>query len=542
MPSDVQDRQRETRPNFVLFITDQHRADYLGCYGHPVLKTPHIDSIAARGIRFERFYVATPVCMPNRATLMTGRMPSVHGARSNGLPLSLCTNTFVDALRASGYSTALVGKSHLQNFTGQPAILKRPPPRPGDQVLDSSFAEACKAAFEGPYDQEHPTRWEAGHDFSLQLPFYGFEHVDLCTGHGDQVGGHYYVWLKSRRSDADALRDRANQLPHDYVCPQAFRTPIPEELYPTTYVADKSCEWLDRYAAGNRDKPFFLMTSFPDPHHPFTPPGNYWSMYDPQDMPLPPSFQLDNRALARPVSWATAQRESGKADTAGQAAFVVNEREAREAIALSCGMIAMIDNAIARVLERLVACRLADNTVVIFTTDHGDFLGDHRLLLKGPAHYESITHVPFIWAEPGTRAARRSDVLAGTLDIASTILDRAKVQPYNGIQGVSLLPILEGTTAIVARDSMVIEDDQQRAVFGLPSGSRMRTLVTQRWRMTIAQDDTYGELYDLQSDPHEMDNLFEDAAHRGVRAELMEKLAYRQMELADRSPLPSGRA
>jgi arylsulfatase A-like enzyme len=217
MPSDVQKEQHVTRPNFLLFITDQHRADYLGCYGHPVLKTPHIDSIAARGIRFERFYVATPVCMPNRATLMTGRMPSVHGARSNGLPLSLGANTFVDALRASGYSTALVGKSHLQNFTGQPAILKRPPPRPGDQVLDSSFAEAYKAAFEGPYDQEHPKRWEAGHDFSLQLPFYGFEHVDLCTGHGDHVGGHYYVWLKSRRPDVDALRDHANQLPHDAV-------------------------------------------------------------------------------------------------------------------------------------------------------------------------------------------------------------------------------------------------------------------------------------------------------------------------------------
>jgi arylsulfatase A-like enzyme len=270
-----------TRPNFLLFITDQHRADYLGCYGHPVLKTPHIDSIAAHGMRFERFYVATPVCMPNRATLMTGRMPSVHGARSNGLPLSLRANTFVDSLRASGYTTALVGKSHLQNFTGQPAILKRPTARPGDQVLDPSFAEAHKSAFEGAYDQEHPKHWNAGHDFSMQLPFYGFEHVDLCTAHGDQVGGHYYVWLKSRRPDADELRDHRKQLPHDYVCPQAFRTPIPEELYPTTYIADKSCEWLDRYAAGKRETPFFLMTSFPDPHHPFTPPGRYWSMYAP---------------------------------------------------------------------------------------------------------------------------------------------------------------------------------------------------------------------------------------------------------------------
>ena len=134
------------RPNFLFFITDQHRVDYLGCYGHPVLKTPHIDSIAARGTRFKRFYVATPVCMPNRSTLMTGRMPSVHGVRSNGTPLPLASNTFVDALRAGGYATALVGKSHLQNFSEIPAILKRPPPRDGDQVLDPEFAEARKPA------------------------------------------------------------------------------------------------------------------------------------------------------------------------------------------------------------------------------------------------------------------------------------------------------------------------------------------------------------------------------------------------------------
>ena len=366
--------------------------------------------------------------------------------------------------------------------------------------------------------------------------------TSTCAPRTDIVGGHYYVWLKSRRGDADALRDHKNQLPHDYACPQAFRTPIPEELYPTAYIADKSCEWIDRHAAGDRAKPFFLTASFPDPHHPFTPPGRYWSMYDPRDMALPPSFEPGNRAPARPVAWALAERERGHADTAGQAAFAVNEREAREAMALSCGMIAMIDDAIGRVLDRLAASGLADDTIVIFTTDHGDFLGDHRLLLKGPAHYEGITHVPFIWAEPGERAARRTDVLAGTLDIASTILDRAQVQPYNGLQGVSLLPALEGTNTNNARDSMVIEDDQQRAVFGLPPGSRLRTLVTRRWRMTIAQDDSYGELYDLQNDPHEMENLFDDATHRGVRAELMEKLAYRQMELADRSPLPIGRA
>jgi arylsulfatase A-like enzyme len=532
-----------SQPNFLLFVTDQHRFDYLGCYGHPALKTPNIDSIAARGTRFLRFYVATPVCMPNRATLMTGRMPSVHGARSNGAPLPLHSNTFVDALRAAGYATALVGKSHLQNFTGAPPILKRPPPRAGNRVLDARLAEARKPCRnEGLYDQEHPDRWKAGRAFSMTLPFYGFDHVDLCTGHGDQVGGHYYVWLKSKLPDVDALRDCKNQLPHEYVCPQAYRTPIPEELYPTHYIGERSCEWLESYAAGDRTRPFLLVVSFPDPHHPFTPPGRYWSMYRPEDMRLPASFDPGNRPLARPVAWAVAQRESGNAVTHEQSAFAVNEREAREAMALSCGMIAMIDDAIGRVLGQLDVAGLDENTVVIFTTDHGDFLGDHRLLLKGPAHYEAITHVPFIWAEPGNRPPRTAMQLSGTLDIAATILDRARIEPYNGIQGLSLLPFLDGGHASPSRDSMVIEDDQQRAVLGHRAGARLRTIVTERWRMTIGQDDPYGELYDLINDPHEMDNLFDEPGHRATRAELMEKLVYRQMELADRSPLPTGRA
>ena len=284
------------------------------------------------------------------------------------------------------------------------------------------------------------------------------------------------------------------------------------------------------------------MVSFPDPHHPFTPPGRYWSMYRPQDMPLPPSFHHGDRPLARPVSWALAQRQSGTSDLAGQAAFAVDEREAREAMALSCGMIAMIDDAVGLVLARLAANGLADNTIVIFTTDHGDFLGDHRLLLKGPAHYQGITRVPFIWAEPGERRPRTSDALSGTLDIAATVLDRARIQPYNGIQGSSLLPAVNGQADAAKRDSIVVEDDQQRAVLGFRSPPRMRTLITPRWRMTIARGDPCGELYDLRNDPQEMDNLFEDSAHRGVRAELMEALAYRQMELADRSPLPTGRA
>src|SRR6185369_16472412 len=106
-----------SRPNFLFIVTDQHRADHLGCYGNPIVRTPNIDGLAAKGVCFDNFYVASPICMPNRATLMTGRMPSVHGVRHNGIPLSLAATTFADQLRLAGYRTSLVGKSHLQNMT-----------------------------------------------------------------------------------------------------------------------------------------------------------------------------------------------------------------------------------------------------------------------------------------------------------------------------------------------------------------------------------------------------------------------------------------
>ena len=530
-------------PNFLLFITDQHRADYLGCYGNSIVKTPNIDSIAQHGRAFTRFYVSNPVCMPNRATLMTGRMPSVHGVRCNGIPLSLRSNTFVDALRTSGYRTALIGKSHLQNMTPHPPIMMRPEPREGYATLPDDCSEAMKpVAGDGPYDQEHPDRWKPGKPYDLDLPFYGYDHVDLCTEHGDRVGGHYYTWLKERRPDADALRDRDNQLPHDYVCPQAYRTPIPEELYPTSYIKEKSLEWLDAYAADQNAKPFFTMVSFPDPHHPFTPPGKYWDMYSPEDMKLPPSFDLGNRQPPPHVAWALERRAAGEAVTTSQNAFAVDEREAREAMALSCGMITMIDDAIGEILGKLEALGLKENTVLVFTSDHGDFLGDHRLLLKGPAHYHGLIRVPFIWSEPESPAAGTTDTLSGTVDIAATILERARIEPYNGVQGRSLLPAVAGEADDAAVESMIVEDDQQRSYMGYETPPRLRTIVTKEWRMTMSRGNDWGELYNLENDPHEMDNLWDDADSRRIRGDLFEQLARRQADLADQSPMPTARA
>ena len=211
-------------------------------------------------------------------------------------------------------------------------------------------------------------------------------------------------------------------------------------------------------------------------------------------------------------------------------------------MALSCGMIAMIDDAIGRILAQLAARGLADDTIVIFTTDHGDFLGDHRLLLKGPAHYDGITHVPFIWAEPGTRPARTTRRARRHARYRG---DHSRSRPHPALQRhPGREPAAGDLQARASSRSMArFDGDRGRPAACDPRPSappRMRTLVTRRWRMTIAHGDAWGELYDLANDPHEMDNLFDDPGHRAVRGELMEKLAYRQMELADRSPLPMG--
>src|SRR5262245_11974068 len=525
-------------PNILFFITDQLRADHLGCYGNRTVRTPAIDSIARRGVAFDRFYVASPVCQPNRATLATGRMPSLHGVRTNGISLSLAANTFIEMLRASGWQTALIGKSHLQNFTGQPPILKAAPLPQDYQAPPKGYDEAEKEDRGDPiYDQESGREWASNPAHALRLPYYGFDHVELCSGHATQVHGNYTQWLRDRRPDGDALRGPENQLAHDYVLPQAWRTALPEELYPTSYVVERTLAWLDSFAKRKTGAPFFLQCSFPDPHHPFTPPGRYWDMYRPADMTLPDSFRIGNRPQPPHVAALIAARDNGTRVANTQAAFAVNERETLEAIALTHGMITMIDDGIAKVLKRLDELGLAKDTVVIFTSDHGDLMGDHQLMLKGAFAYEGLTRVPFIWAEPdGARGATRTDALAGTLDIAATMLDRARIGPYNGIQGMSVLPMMDGAAG---HDGILIEYGSQRPLHGTTGEMAMRTLVDRRYRITYYRGVPWGEFYDLENDPLELDNLWDDPAAASAKQAMTERLLHKMMELAERSPLPT---
>jgi arylsulfatase A-like enzyme len=523
------------RPNFLVFIADQLRSDHLGCYGNTVVRTPNIDGIAAQGFCAERFYVASPICMPNRATLMTGRMPSLHGVRHNGIPLSQRATTFVELLRQTGYRTALVGKSHLQNMTGNPPFWPRDPAE--------RRAQEALAADGGRYDQEWKPHWRTRPDYDLDLPFYGYGMVHLTIDHGDDIEGHYRRWLKAQVPDCDKLIGQANAIPTPGLAlaaaRQAWRTRLPEELHPTAYCAEMTETVM---AESARDqKPFFLLCSFAEPHHPFTPPGKYWDMYKPAEIELPRSFRDTTNAPPPHVASLLAERDASRALKHTPQLFACTEQEAREAIALNYGSISFIDDAVGRVLAKLDALGLADDTVVVLTADHGDFMGDHQLLLKGPIHYRGIVQAPFLWRDPGDTGARRSDALCGTLDLAQTFLARAGVAPFNGMQGRDLAPLLSGA-ASGGHDEMMIEEEGQRPQVGFPGRVRMRSLVTKRYRLSLYDGVSWGELYDLERDPDEMRNLWDDAASAELRNTLVLRLAQKMIALSETSPHPTAAA
>ncbi len=520
------------RPNFLFIITDQHRADHLGCGGNKVVQTPNIDGIAAKGTMWDRFYVANPICMPNRASIMTGRMCSAHGARHNGIPLSKDHTTFVELLRDAGYRTGLIGKSHLQGFTGLPATnqfkaadgLHSPSPHLRDAKKNNRQTE--------DYDLEVVPKWDRPLAERIDGDFYGFEHVEVAADHADKASGDYILWAREQRADFDQLVGPENALPDNRIdAPQAWRTSVPEELYSTNWIADRSEDWLAERAED--DAPFFLQMSFPDPHHPFTPPGRYWDMYDPADIDLPPTF---GKGHLPPIKAMQEAMEQGTDPRDNQNPFAVTEDEARAIIALTYGMITMIDDAIGRVLKRLDDLGLAEDTIVIFTSDHGDYMGDHGLMLKLLLHYQGIIRVPFIWHDPKAPTGGQVEQgLASSIDIAATILARAGIQPYNGIQGRDLF-------STKPPEAVIIEEDSQRLMTGFDRPQRVRTIVTDTYRMSLREGEDWNELYDLSSDPGEVENLYDQPAGQDARQELTEVMLRRMISLQDRSPLPGYRA
>lgn len=311
----------------------------------------------------------------------------------------------------------------------------------------------------------------------LDGDFYGFDHIEVAADHADRASGDYLLWARAHHPDFDGLVGPENALPDNRInAPQAWRTAVPEELYSTNWIADRSEAWLGNRA--QEDAPFFLQMSFPDPHHPVTPPSWYWDMYDPLDIALPKSFGTGDLP---PIKAMRAAMSQGTDPRGNQSPFAVTEDEARAIIALTYDMITMIDDA---------------------------------MRPSGPV---------------------AQDGLASSIEISATILARAGIQPFNGLQGRDFF----GSDP---PDAIIVEEDSQRTMTGFDRPQRVRTLVTDQYRMSLRHGEDWGELFDLKADPEEVHNLYADAAAAGIKSALTETMLRRMIALQDRAPLPAYRA
>lgn len=508
--------------NFLFIMTDQQRADHTGFGGNGVLRTPNLDALARRGTVFDQAFVANPICMPNRATLHTGLMPSAHGTRVNGISLDWNAETFVRRLRDSGYRTIHIGKSHLQTM-GVPTqmnALRLPEPGEGEAV------RADRTSWNGLEDFG---RFESDGRARFPQDFYGYETVNMVTRHGDQCSGHYLQWLREQHDDADSLRGARNALARSPHWNQIYQTAVPVELYPTHYITQHAVAEIEASAAAQR--PFFLHCSYPDPHHPFTPPGDYAHRYSPDEISLPESFYDTHQASMPHIRRMIEQRGVPGLAVHG---WAVNEDQYRHAAVAEFGMIELIDDGVGELLAALERAGVADNTVVVFTSDHGDMFGDHGLMLKHALHYEACTRVPLVIAHPNFAPARTTH-LASTVDLAPTLLDLAGAPAYHGIQGQSLVPMLGDPSAKV-RDQVLIEEDEPEDWVQTGHALRMRTLIKAKARITTYHGCDMGELYDLEKDPLELENLWQRPDQRELKMEMLWALHQSMLDVAIETP------
>ena len=513
-------------PNVVWIMTDQHRADAMGCAGNPVIRTPHFDRLAAEGTRFDRCYITNPVCQPSRGSLFTGRYPHAHGSWKNGVELPRSEVTIADALARRGYATGVVGKIHLANTSTKY--------RPGKPMPPTSMHRN-----KGIPEAEVSQFWRTWYG-----PHYGFQHCELAIAHGNRVagGGHYGEWLREHHPEAVDLMEPEHALAPPTGAIQSWKSAIPAELHYDTWVAERSIAYLEAQRR-QPDRPFLLYCSFPDPHRPLCPPAPYCDMYDPNDMPLrtpnrgefermPPHHQLRYVGRDREIPYAPTGIQgpsSGKADLSQ-----LPEAHLREMMAHYYGSVSLVDASIGRVLDALDRLGLSEDTIVLYCSDHGELMGDHGLIFKGPFHYESMIRTPLIWRWPGVVPPGRTyEHVTSTVDIMPALLEACDVPPEPGVQGESMLPALRGDDRPY-REWALVEHREE------PQGMQTKTLVTERYKVTYYPGHPFGELFDLHDDPQEYDNLWDVPAHRPLRSELLQQLLEALCRTEDPLPEPTG--
>ncbi|MCU0946070.1 MAG: sulfatase-like hydrolase/transferase [Rubritepida sp.] len=498
------------RPNILLITSDQHRGDCFGFEGRRVL-TPHLDQMAADGTRFAAAICPSVVCQPARASILTGLLPLTHGVHDNGIDLDPATGQagFAGQLARAGYATAFVGKAHFStHHTFQPT--------------GTPECVVSSAAY-GP-------DWHG--------PYMGFDHVELMLlGHNwfppeePPRGQHYERWFHADGRGAEKMAAYRTNMGDTQGAAQCWQSGLPLAWHNSVWTADRALAWLHRHP---RDEPFCLWVSFPDPHHPFDCPLPWARLHDPAKVDLPPHRVRD---LDRRPWWHRAVLENEPIGPAEAVAIrkaysripPQTDAQLREIVANSYGMISLIDHQVGRILIALDELGLADDTLVVFTADHGEWLGDHGLLLKGPMPYEGLLRVGLILRGPGVPAGRVVADPVGTLDLAPTFLDLAGVAPARPLHGASLAPLWRGEGG---REVALSEWELLPARTGVALS--LRVARGRRWKLTLELRSGAGELYDLETDPHECVNRFGDPACAAEQAVLEAAIRARP---ADAGPL-----
>ena len=478
----------ETSPNIIWICTDQQRFDTLGCYGNRFVRTPYLDEFASEGMLFNNAYSQSPVCTPSRASFLTGRYPRTTRCRQNGQAIPPDEVLVTKLLRDAGYVCGLAGKLHLAPCN--PRVCKGT-----EQRIDDG------------YDQF----------------FWSHDPADAWPTHD------YIQWLR----DKGLSRDSTPFPDSKYV-----RTIPSEEHSQTTWSVERAMSFMENASRLNR--PWMFSINMFDPHHAFDPPidalERYRDMLD--DIPLP--NYVEGELKNKPI-WQQIDHTGAYGGKSGYPYKEMSETDHRWVRAAYWAMIDVIDNQVGRLLKFLDQQNLRRNTIIIFTSDHGEMLGDHGIYLKGPYFYEPAIRVPLMISGPGMlNYGTRTDELVELVDLAPTLLDACGIERFLGMQGKSLLPLLKGKTDLPPHRHDVYCEYYNAMGWHREPAANATMVRDNRFKLVVAHGTDSGELYDLAEDPNETYNLWDRPDYKDVKLEMQERLIDRMAWTVD--PLPERQA
>jgi len=480
---------------------DQLRFDYLSCAGHPHLTTPHIDRIAEKGVRFTRAYVQSPVCGPSRMSTYTGRYPSSHGAQYNGFPLRIGEMTLGDHLRPLGMGCWLIGKTHMRvDQAGMERLGLSP-----DSVIGARQAECGFDIW-----QRDDGLWAEGPD-----------------GFYDKNRSPYNAYLKSKGYPGDnPWADFANAgVEGNDIASGWFMTNankpanIAEEDSETPWLTSEAIKFIDQ-----AEGPWCAHLSYIKPHWPYIVPAPYHDMFGPEHVP-PPLRDTCEQDDPHPVYAAFMNNRIGKA--------FARDEVRDKVIPAYMGLIKQCDDQMGRLFDHLEATGQMDNTVIVITSDHGDYLGDHWLGEKDLFHEQSVK-VPLIIYDPSTDAdttrGTTCDALVEAIDLPATFIEIAGGEvPGHIVEGHSLLPYLHGETPNDWRDFVVSEYNYSTSPMATQlkvsnCDARLFMITDQRYKFMHAEGGFRPMLFDLQEDPNEFCDQGGNPDHKKVIDLMYERL------------------